>query len=69
MKVSGKTSLKIMKKKLLPTLIIGIILTTYSIVILNNENNIRYYGAFTLLIGIGLLISSGMMFLKVKKEE
>ncbi|WP_430411642.1 hypothetical protein [Kordia sp.] len=69
MKASEVASKKVMKKKLLPTLIIGIILTTYSIVILSNENNTRYYGFFTLLIGIGLLISTGVMFLKIKKKK
>ena len=68
MEVSEVTSKKVMKEKIFPTLILGIILTLTSIVLLTNENNNRGYGLFSLLIGIGLLISAGMMYLKIKKK-
>ncbi|MGH1383795.1 hypothetical protein [Kordia sp.] len=69
MEVAENTSIEIMKKRLYPMLIIGIILTVYSTVILTNENNQGYYALIIFLIGIGLLITVFIMFWKIKKKK
>ncbi|WP_298416772.1 hypothetical protein [uncultured Kordia sp.] len=57
-----------MKERLFPMLALGTIFTVTSIILLTNKNNTGNYGLYTFFVGVGLLVSTGMAYWKIKKK-